>query len=172
MVNNFVLNDYFDWLYFKVVKNNSYRKLLSMLHNMEFRYSLDHDENRAMDGINLRWYYVEDGGQDEILRWKSSCTVLEMLVAAAMQMEVIMEDPDADYGTPHWFWMFMSNLDLVDMTDDNYDKTYIYGRVSMFMDRTYEPDGYGNIIYIPDSKDDLRDVEIWWQMCWYMDSIL
>ena len=70
MVNNFVLNDYFEWLYFKVVGNDSYRKLLSLLHSMDFRYSVNFDENRAMDGINLRWYYVEDGGQDEILRKK------------------------------------------------------------------------------------------------------
>ena len=58
------------------------------------------------------------------------------------------------------------------MTDDVFDKTYIYGRVSMFMDRTYEPDGDGNIIYIPNIREDLRDIEIWCQMCWYMDSIL
>lgn len=172
MMNNFVLNDYFDWLYFQVVKNGSYRKLLSMLHNMEFRYSVDYDENRAADGVNLRWYYVDDGGDDRILSWKEPCTVLEMLVALALQMEVTMEDPDVDYSMSHWFWMFMSNLDLVDMTDDNYDKTYIYGRVSIFMDRTYDPDGFGNIICIPNIKEDLRDVEIWCQMCWYMDSIL
>lgn len=172
MKDNYVLNDYFDWLYFKVVRNNSYRKLLSMLHNMTFRYHVEYDENRAADGVNLRWYYVDDGGDDEILRWKNECTVLEMLISAAMQMEVIMDDPDIDHTASHWFWMFMDNLDLLDMTDDRYDKTYIYGRVSMFMDRTYEPDGYGNIIYIPDIREDLRDVEIWSQMCWYMDSIL
>ena len=172
MMNNFVLNDYFDWLYFQVVKNGSYRKLLSMLHNMEFRYSVDYDENRAADGVNLRWYYVDDGGDDRILSWKEPCTVLEMLVALAMQMEITMEDPDVDYSMYHWFWMFMSNLDLINMTDDNYDKTYIYGRVSMFMDRTYDPDGFGNIICIPNIKEDLRDVEIWCQMCWYMDSLL
>ena len=172
MNRDYVLDDYFDWLYFKVVKNNSYRKLLGMLHNMIFRHSVEYDENRAADGVNLRWYYVDEGGNDEILRWKSECTVLEMLVAAAIQMEKIMEDPDMDYSMRHWFWMFLENLDLADMTDDRYDKTYIYGRISMFMDRTYDPDGEGNIIYIPDAREDLRDVEIWCQMCWYMDSIL
>lgn len=171
-MKNYILDDYFDWLYFKVVRNESYRKLLAMLHNMIFRYDIPHDENRAADGVNLRWHYVCDGGDDEILRWKSECTVLEMLIAAATQMSIIMDDPDIDYSVSHWFWMFMENLDLADMTDDRYDKTYIYGRVSMFMDRTYDPDGDGNIIYIPDTREDLRNVEIWSQMCWYMDSIL
>lgn len=172
MNRDFILDDYFDWLYFQVTDKGGYRKLLSMLHNMTFRYSVDYDENRAADGVNLRWYYVDDGGNDEILRWKNECTVLEMLVAIAMQMEVTMQDPDMDYSMRHWFWMFMENLDLIDMTDDKYDKTYIYGRISMFMDRTYDPDGDGNIIYIPNTIDDLREVEIWCQMCWYMDSIL
>lgn len=172
MNRDYILDDYFDWLYFKVVRNSSYRRLLSMLHNMSFRYSVEYDENRAADGVNLRWYYVDDGGNDEILRWKEPCTVLEMLVATAMRMETVMEDPDIDYSTAHWFWMFMDNLDLIDMTDDNYDKTYVYGRVSMFMDRTYDPDGEGNIFYIPNIGEDLREVEIWSQMCWYMDSLL
>lgn len=172
MNRDYILDDYFDWLYFQVTDKGGYRKLLGMLHNMTFRYSIDYDENRADDGVNLRWYYVDDGGNDEILRWKNECTVLEMLLAAAIQIEKIMDDPDVDYSARHWFWMFLENLDLADMTDDVYDKTYIYGRVSMFMDRTYEPDGDGNIIYIPNIKEDLRDVEIWCQMCWYMDSIL
>lgn len=171
-MEDFILNDYFDWLYYQVARNNSYRKLIGMLHNMIFRYNVPHDENRAADGVNLRWYYVDDGGYNGILEWKSECTVLEMLTAAALQMSIIMDDPDLDYSIAHWFWMFMENLDLADMTDDRYDKTYIYGRVSMFMDRTYEPDGYGNIIYLPNIREDLRDVEIWSQMCWYMDSIL
>lgn len=172
MKNDYVLDEYFDWLYFKVVRNGSYRKLLSMLHNMSFRFYVDYDDNRAADGVNLRWHYVDDGGYDDILRWKKDCSVLEMLIAAAMQMELIIGEPDEEYSLAHWFWMFMDNLDLLDMTDDRYDKTYIYGRVSMFLDRTYEPDGYGNIIYIPNIREDLRDVEIWSQMCWYMDSIL
>lgn len=171
MNDNFILNDYFDWLYFMVVPNGGkFRKLLTMLHTMEFKYFVEYDENRASDGVNLRWYYVDDGGDDEILRWKEPCTVLEMLIALAMHMDKIVGDRELDIV--HWFWLMLDNLDLAWMKDDKYDKTYVYGRVAMFLDREYEPDGNGNIIYIPDSPDDLRDVEIWNQMCWYLDSIL
>lgn len=171
MNDNYILNDYFDWLYFMVVPNGGkFRKLLTMLHTMEFKYFVEYDENRASDGVNLRWYYVDDGGDDEILRWKEPCTVLEMLIALAMHMDKIVGDRELDIV--HWFWLMLDNLDLAWMKDDKYDKTYIYGRVAMFLDREYEPDGNGNIIYIPDSPDDLRDVEIWNQMCWYLDSIL
>lgn len=175
MNDKFILNDYFDWLYFMVVGdpvNNHYRRLLEMLHSMEFKYFVDYDENRAFDGMNLRWYYVDDGGDDKILRWKEPCTVLEMLIALAMNMDKTVGDTEGELDIRHWFWMMLDNLDLAWMTDDKYDKTYIYGRVAMFLDRRYEPNGDGNIIYIPDCEEDLREVEIWWQMCWYLDSIL
>ena len=175
MNDKYILNDYFDWLYFMVVPQpdrHQYRKLLTMLHTMEFEYFIDYDENRASDGINLRWYYVDDGGDDRILGWKEPCTVLEMMISLAMHMDNIVGDTEGELDIRHWFWMMLENLDLSDMNDDKYDKAYVYGRVSMFMDRQYEPDGEGNIIYIPGCSEDLRKVEIWWQMCWYLDSIL
>lgn len=175
MNDNIILKDYFDWLYFMVVPNpgkNQYRKLLTTLHSIEFRYFVDYDENRASDGENLRWYYVDDGGNDEILRWKEPCTVLEMIISLAMHMDNIVGDTDGELDIVHWFWMMMYNLDLDWMFDDRFDKSYLNGRVKMFLDRTYQPDGEGNIIYISGCDTDLRDVEIWWQMCWYLDSIL
>ena len=48
MNDKYILNDYFDWLYFMVVPNperNQFRKLLGMLHTMEFKYFVDYDEN-------------------------------------------------------------------------------------------------------------------------------
>lgn len=173
MNDNFILNDYFDWLYFMVnPRGGQFRKLLTMLHSMEFRYFVDYDENRASDGVNLRWYYVDDGGHDGILKWKEPCTVLEMIISLAMHMDKIVGDSDGEFNLVHWFWLMIDNLDLAWMTDDKYEKAYVYGRVAMFLDRQYEPDGEGNIIHIPGCRDDLRDVEIWWQMCWYLDSIL
>lgn len=172
MNDNYILNDYFDWLYFTVTNKGNYRKLFAMLHSMEFKYFVDYDENRASDGVNLRWYYVDAGGQDEILKWKQPCTVLEMILALAMQMDSIVGDVEGELNVRHFFWLMIDNLDLAWMTDDKYEKAYVYGRVAMFLDRQYEPNGDGNIIYIPDCRDDLRDIEIWAQMCWYLDSIL
>lgn len=171
MKANYVLNDYFEWLYFMVVDTSRqlrYRKLFALLHDMEFEYHVDYDENRASDGMNLRWYYVDDGGDDEILRWKAPATVLEVIISIAMHMDNI----SGEYGVQHWFWMMIKNLDLDWMVDEEFNKAMVYGKVSIFMDRAYEPDGNGNIIYIPDCPEDLRKIEIWNQMCWYLDSIL
>lgn len=170
----YVLDDYFDWLYYKATngkRSKSYRKLLRALHEIEFEYILDRDANRATDGVNLRWYYVDDGGQDDILDWKEPCTVLEMMVALCMHMEIIMGE-DECYSLSHWFAMMLDNLNLGDMYDNRFNREYMYERVYIFMNREYDPDGFGNIIYIPECRDDLRDVEIWYHMCWYLDSVM
>lgn len=173
-MSEYILNEYFDWLYFTIKRNNrrKFRKLLSFLHTIPFKYTVDYDENRAIDGTTLRWYFVDDGNSDEILSWKEPCTVLEMLIALAMKMESLMEKPGEETGAERWFWLMLSNLDLDWMNDSKFDKGYILERVNMFMDRRYESDGNGNIIYIPETRDDLRDVEIWYQTCWYLDSII
>lgn len=164
-----VLDDYFEWLYSQVIYGEDgwgYRKLFTMLHDMDFRYSVDYDENRALDGENLRWYYVSDGGDERIMDWEDPCTVLEALVAIALHMENITGEMDIR----HWFWRMLDNLDLSWMTDRKFDREYVYGQISNFLDRDYEPDGRGNIIHIPGYQDDLREVEIWKQICWYLDS--
>lgn len=178
-MDNYILNDYFDWLYYQVTnklrkngKGNSFRKLLMQLHNMEFTFKIENDENRASDGTVLRWYYVDDGGDDGILQWSEHCSVLEMLIALAMKMESIMEEPDIESSVARWFWLFIENLDLLNMNDNKFDKDYIVQRVDMFLERKYESDGNGNIIYIMNCPKDLRKVEIWYQMCWYLDSII
>lgn len=176
-MNEYVLNDYFDWLYYAMtnelrIKKKSYRKLLALLHSIEFRYTIEYDSNRACDGKDLRWYYIQDGGESDILEWNEPCTVLEMLIGLSMRIENIMECPDGYDGASHWFWLMIENLDLKDMTDKHFDKKYIIDRINMFLDREYEPDGNGNIIYIENCQDDLRKVEIWNQTCWFLDSII
>lgn len=177
MNRDYILEDYFDWLYEIVIpsrhnKRASYKKLLGLLHHIEYRYYIEYDENRSADGEELRWRYVCDGGDRDILKWNGSCTVLEMMIGLAYQMESIMENPDVDYGVGYWFWMMVHNLELDYMSDSKFNKCDVYEKTSIFMDREYAPNGDGNIIYIKDCKEDLREVEIWCQMCWYLDSII
>ena len=99
------------------------------------------------------------------------CSVLEMLIALAVRCEeTIMDDPRYGDRTSQWFWTMMSNLGLNHMTDDVYNQEYITDRIYDFMERRYEPDGLGGLFYIKGCKDDLRDVEIWIQLCWYLDG--
>ena len=83
-----------------------------------------------------------------------------------------MEDPDIDYRAGYWFWKMIDNLDLLNMTDSKIDQRHVRQRVNIFLDREYEPNGEGSIIKIENCITDLRNVEIWNQMCWYLDSII
>lgn len=174
---NEILNDYFEWLC-SIVKRDritkrSYRKLLSFLHSEEFIYIDEYDSNRAADGEQLRWRYVyEAKGCEDILDWEEPCTVLEMLIALSFQMENIMEGSDVDYSVGYWFWMMLTNLELDKMIDSKFDKHEAYEKIHIFMHRDYEPNGKGNIFVIDNCATHLRNVEIWWQMCWYLDSIM
>jgi hypothetical protein len=176
MIDDYILNEYFYWLYTLVNKRRyarrSYKKLLRLLHSMTFTYEDDFDSNRAADGEELRWRYVyEGGGNKYILEWEEPCTVLEMMIALCFHMNNIMENSDDEYTVAYWFWMMISNLELDGMNDSKFNTAKVKDSIFRFMNREYEPDGKGNIIRIEDCKSDLRDVEIWWQMCWFLDSI-
>lgn len=169
---------YFDWLYDLVCeerysKNISYRKLLGYLHDTEFRYSIPRDENRASDGVNLRWRYSDTHGFDDIPEeLYGPCSVLEMMIALAIRCEEnIMDDPNVGDRTGQWFWGMIVSLGLGGMTDSRYDKDFVMDTVDIFLERDYEPDGRGGLFTIRDCTRDLRDVEIWYQLCWYLDSI-
>lgn len=143
----------------------SFRKLLIYLHQTEFRYSIRKDGNRAEDGIDLRGRYGEITDDP--------CSVLEMMVALAIRCEEeIMDDPKFGNRTGQWFWGMINNLGLGSMSDDRFDRKYVDEVITRFLDRDYEPDGKGGLFTVKDCEYDLRDYEIWYQLCWYLDNIV
>lgn len=174
-------NLYFEWMCQLVcsrryLKTRSYRKLLMRLHDIEFNYIIGLDGNRAEDGINLRYRFgYEESYEDPIISAfldDRPCSVLEMLIALSIQCEKIMANPDGNDETGQWFWNMIANLKLISMTDSNFDKKYVDDRISIFLDRDYSKNGEGGLFTIERCGRDLRFVEIWYQMCWYLDSIL
>ena len=174
-------NLYFEWMYQLVCnerysKRLSYRKLLMYLHTIDFNYIIGMDGNRAEDGIDLRYRFGYEESYEEPMISAflddRPCSVLEMLIALSMQCEKIMTDPDIGDRTGQWFWNMIVNLKLGSMSDLDFDRDYVDKRISIFIDREYERDGNGGLFTIKHCRRDLRNVEIWYQMCWYLDSIL
>lgn len=167
-------DEYFEWLCDIVCGNRfakevSYRSLLACLHGIDFIYTIPKDGNRAEDGTDLRYRFAHDDA-DRYLR--GPCSVLEMLVALSIRCEeTIMDDPSKGDRTGQWFWVMITNLGLGSMTDDRYDDRVVYTNVDRFMHRSYDPDGTGGLFKIRNCEYDLRDVELWYQLCWYLDSI-
>ena len=181
MIEHEINEDYFEWLYEgmcgnRYSKNISYRKLLEHLHNTNFRYTISNDKNRASDGIDLRYSFaLSQGCEDEpelITDYlKGPCSVFEMMVALAQRCESVMDDPKIGDRTGEWFWGMINNLGLGGMNDNRYDEQYVDDVINTFLDREYKSNGKGGLFTIRNCEYDLREVEIWYQLCWYLDTI-
>ena len=171
-------NDYFEWLCELVdsrrfSKEVSYGKLLAHLHNIEFTWFIPRDDNRADDGIQLRRRFsllCEDASISAYIH--GPCSVLEMMVALAIRCEeTIMDDSMLGNRTGQWFWSMIHNLGLTPMTNSNFDREYVDDVIARFLNRDYEPDGRGGLFTVRHCTHDMRTVEIWCQLSWYLGSI-
>lgn len=174
---NQVKNDYFEWLYNYVCKNRvnanvSYRKLFMLLHDIDFDFYIPNDINRARDGVDLRYRFAMTNDDERIMDiLDGPCTVLEMMVALAIRCEeTIMDDPKYGDRTGQWFWGMITNLGIGYMTDEEFVKELAVKKIYDFLERQYSPNGKGGLFYIKDCDEDLTNVEIWTQMCWYLDK--
>lgn len=177
MRNHAVINRYFDWMYSLVCGGHpAYRKLLTHLHNREFYYILEMDGNRASDGIDLRYRFAYENHYDYsmVARYLDDreCSVLEMMVALAIRCEEDnMGDPDIGNRTGQWFSVMLESLGLASMTDDIFDDEYVDNVVDRFLDRKYKRNGEGGLFAVKNGRRDMRNAEIWYQMCWYLDDL-
>lgn len=183
MTQDRVINEYFDWLCGIVCRNRyhgdmSFDKLLTYLHSTEFTYSISMDENRADDGIEMRYRYALYLGRqpldtvDIMEMLDGPCSVLEMMIALAIRCEEEIMD-DAAYGdrTGQWFWGMIVNLGLGSMVDSRYNRRLVEERVHRFLNRNYASDGKGGLFKIKNCHRDLREVDLWDQMNLYLNDI-
>lgn len=182
MIHEELSDRYFEWMRQLVCGDKdynhlTYRKLLTYLYNTEFIYIHEMDENRAQDGIDFRYHFGCKKGysSDIIERYLDlgPCNVLEMMVALAFKgEEQIMYDFEYGDRTGQWFWSMIVSLGLGNMHDRNFDSYYVAETIDRFMRRQYQPNGAGGLFTIENCKTDLRDVEIWSQFMWYLNTII
>lgn len=181
MTSNDCNSAYFNWMYqlvcgTKHTGNLSYRKLLYMLHRVDFTYTIAMDGNRFEDGTDLRYHFGHDHGCNGAMVAdyldNRPCSVLEMMIALAIRLEThIMDDPDIGNRTGQWFWDMIVNLGLGSMDDSKFDREYVNGIVRRFLNREYERNGKGGLFTVEHSRHDLRATEIWYQACWYLETV-
>lgn len=175
-------NLYFNWLYQLVCNDRysfrfSHRKLLMRLHSIDFTWVMDMDANRAYDGLALRYRFACESSIDpntmNLYFGDRPCSVFEMMIALAIRCEEgIMYDPDCGDRTGQWFWSMIVSLGLGGMTDQRYNREEVEHVIFRFLTRNYDRDGKGGLFTLPDCGVDMRNVEIWNQMCWYIDSTI
>jgi hypothetical protein len=174
VVNQDLLEDYYDYLLdiigFNQPEHRKYGRLLDDLFGIPFKYTLEMDQNRDMDGLYLRKEFLFDVGLD-VNRdiWYDDRSVLEVLIAFSRRIETeITGEPGMDdYG--RWFWKMLKNLDIL-YEDRRYDHGLVRHKLDIWMCRKFERSGSGGLFPLKKCQVDQREVEMWYQMQAYLNE--
>ncbi|MBP5594812.1 MAG: hypothetical protein J6Y02_05470 [Pseudobutyrivibrio sp.] len=176
-----IRDDYYNWLVDLTCgwcsRYGNYSNLMSYLYARQFTWTIPHDENRASDGFEMRYRFVEQTTEytyrDVYLYLTHPTNCLEMMTALASGCEEhIMGDPSIGDNTGFWFYQMIANMHLDQMTDDYFDEDYVEAVVSDMLQRRYKKNGDGGLFIINDPTKDMRTVEIWCQLCWYLKGYM
>lgn len=183
MDKNYLLDLYFKWMCSVAFPDghirSHYHNALQLLNTINFTYLIDLDENRMLDGLDLRYHFSY--GTKIPYEYVSKelndipCSVLEVMVALALRCEnSIMSNSNYGDRTSEWFWKMFTNLGLDKYPDEIWNESICQiatGIIHRFLQREYEPDGTGSLFRFNSPAFDMRNVEIWDQMCLYMSEI-
>lgn len=168
-------DDYLQYLIWRcgLQRNNKYGRLYMVLHNIEFTWIIDRDDNREGDGVELRddydipypWRSVESEAFFE-----RPCSVMEMLVGLSIRVDnEFIGDPAEEH--PEIFFMEMiKNLKLDRFIGDRYQKEDVIRIVKRWLDRNFDRDGRGSPFPVYKDHRDQRKLEIWDQMNSYINE--
>lgn len=176
MDEQYLKEEYFAWIV-SLVGGRGHLKLLHKLDETDFFYVMPMDANREDDGIELRYRFGYECRYDDTVIARGldnrPCSVLEMMAALALRIEEnIMDDPDEGDRLKNWFWSMVESLGLAEMDDENFDAKTVEKHLDIFMNRKYRRNGAGGLFTLKFPPRDMRTVEIWYQMCWYLDEFI
>ena len=101
------------------------------------------------------------------------CSVLEMMIALCIRCaEQIIDDIDIQPLMERMFMEMLGSLGLAEQTDICFDSAYCADILERFLDRRYSQDGRGGLFVISRPGVDMRRVDIWYQMCFYLDGLI
>lgn len=155
-----------------------YRHLVLKLFDIPFHSAIRMDANRASDGIYMREEFIDHhpGSEYDVSsHLEGECSVLEFLAAFASRID---EATSYRKSQTQWMSYFLKNLGLIGFNDrfyaDNPDRINdvndaVAERVDRMLNRRYSYDGsHGGLFVLKSPPCDLRKVEYWWQMQYYV----
>lgn len=162
---------YFEWLCSKVLDRNSprlYRRLLMILHNTEFIVEVPADRHRAADGVELRQDFMRESYLPRDPLWEElPCSIFELLVAFAQRAAFLTDWPEKK-----WFWEMMTNLGLDQFRQvSKSDEPIIKEILDIFVTRSYDRFGRGGLFPMNSTRNDQRQIEIYYQFCEYLEYL-
>lgn len=168
---------YFRWLCEKIDREDDrdYEKFLSDLHEKEFYGGVPNDDNRAVDGENLRVDFGNETRMRYVQYLVRPCSILEMLVGLALRMDYILFNSVEGERPDRWFWVLIKNLELLPYECDDPEidgKRRVNNNIiARFLERRYDKDGKGGLFPLKNSVIDQRNVEIWYQMSAWINEL-
>ena len=167
---------YFKWMVSLIFNDTicDYSELLGVLDDIPFRYVLEMDKNREMDGVALRYRFGYENGisGDDISEAMGNipCSVFEMMTALCLRCaEQIIDDDISEY-MERMFCDMLRSLGIDEQTNGRVDILEVRRITDEFLDRKYCRNGRGGLFTISYPGHDMRKVEIWYQMCLYLDE--
>lgn len=149
-------------------------ELWRLLLRREFVWVNPMDRNRAIDGLELRADYLKRHSEKELgMYMDDPCTVLEMLIALSIRIEFDLMSEPGEEAPMRWFNLMINNLDLNKFSDDRLysgwkaEADFILDR---WMKKNYYSCGEGSAFPLEKYKKDQRKMEIWSQMCEYLNE--
>ena len=176
-------DDYRNWLIDLTCNwcsnHGHYRNLMTYLYSRDFVCFYPNDENRAQDGLELRFRFVESPAGSkytyhDVYNYMpdARCNMLEMMTALAQRCEDhIMGDPDIGDRSGVWFFNMIANMHLAGMTDEFFDILTVERAVTNVIEHNYARNGDGGLFSVRNPAIDMRTAEIWYQMNWYLGEL-
>lgn len=167
--------DYYQWLLEKIdgykYPYYDYSLLLNELHSIEFTYGMSMDQNRADDGVKLRWEFIDEKLiPDLFYKENIPCSVLEMMIGLASRCDKEIMNNGVEHNVAKWFWLMIENLDLMRCNDENFNTGYVHQQIGIWLNRTFKMNGKGSPFPLRGRGRDQRKVDIWLQMCGYLSE--
>lgn len=165
-----ILNDYTIYLANLIgVNYEKYRKLMDLLMDTEFIYSIRGDRNRLEDGRYQRFDYIRETGAFNMELETRFVSVLEVLTAFAIRLDHDwIGDPD-DPRPDIIFTEMLENLGIF-YKDEEFDPRAASISLKKWLNRKFTSNGVGSIFPLNYNRSgiDQRKVEIWMQMTAYL----
>lgn len=175
MTTKRISDEYLDWLtkhvsvQYGIRNDKTYDELLRIMYNKEFVWIILNDDNRVVDGIDVRREFLDSGtSRLKAGEVENGASFLEVVIGLSKRLAF-----DADGEPESWAWQLIDNLGLINMSDplteDDRDK--IDGVMDTVIWRRYRRDGWGGFFPLIHTPNDQRAVELWYQMMEYINEM-
>jgi hypothetical protein len=145
-----------------------FHNLLEQMYRKDYYYTIQNDENRADDGLNLRYLFRTNYDEDIP---DGPCSFLEFLIGVSIRLSEMLAVGD-ELPPYLYFWELAIHLGLDKYTDKEYGRDSTIFMVDLlmtdFMDRKYGRDGCGGLFPLSRPRGNQTRKEVWYQMQDYL----